>query len=189
MANFQQFVDAGRTPVHLQFAFTFVTGTENRTNLVTTAYTKYLGRTASTPEVGGWVAALQQGLTGEQLTVAFVSSPEDFIKQGSNNSNWLNRAYQDILGRAPDPGSAGFLTQLNSGVALSVVATALVSSNEYRTRLIADVVTGKLDVREAAANLPDEPEEPELPDEADMVVEDEEQADTESEAEAMEAEA
>jgi type I restriction enzyme S subunit len=29
---------------------------------------------------------------------------------------------------------------------------------EYRTRLIADVVTGKLDVREAAARLPDEPE-------------------------------
>ena len=26
---------------------------------------------------------------------------------------------------------------------------------EYRTRLIADVVTGKLDVREAAATLPD----------------------------------
>ena len=26
---------------------------------------------------------------------------------------------------------------------------------EYRTRLIADVVTGKLDVREAAAKLPD----------------------------------
>ena len=26
---------------------------------------------------------------------------------------------------------------------------------EYRTRLIADVVTGKLDVREAAANLPE----------------------------------
>jgi type I restriction enzyme S subunit len=36
---------------------------------------------------------------------------------------------------------------------------------EYRTRLIADVVTGKLDVREAAARLPDEAEEPELPDE------------------------
>ena len=27
--------------------------------------------------------------------------------------------------------------------------------NEYRTRLIADVVTGKLDVREAAAALPE----------------------------------
>ena len=32
--------------------------------------------------------------------------------------------------------------------------------NEYRTRLTADVVTGKLDVREAAAGLPDEPEAP-----------------------------
>ena len=39
--------------------------------------------------------------------------------------------------------------------------------NEYRTRLTADVVTGKLDVREAAAELPDEPDEPELPDEND----------------------
>ena len=28
---------------------------------------------------------------------------------------------------------------------------------EYRTRLIADVVTGKLDVREAASVLPEEP--------------------------------
>ena len=48
---------------------------------------------------------------------------------------------------------------------------------EYRTRLIADVVTGKLDVREAAATLPedatagieaepaDETEDPELIDE------------------------
>ena len=31
---------------------------------------------------------------------------------------------------------------------------------EYRTRLIADVVTGKLDVREAAAALPAEAAEP-----------------------------
>ena len=38
---------------------------------------------------------------------------------------------------------------------------------EYRTRLIADVVTGKLDVREAAARLPDEVDEPEPLDEAE----------------------
>ncbi|MDE0374124.1 MAG: restriction endonuclease subunit S [Rhodospirillales bacterium] len=33
--------------------------------------------------------------------------------------------------------------------------------SEYRTRLIADVITGKLDVREAVAELPEEPGEPE----------------------------
>ena len=36
---------------------------------------------------------------------------------------------------------------------------------EYRTRLIADVVTGKLDVRAAAADLPDAAAEPESEDE------------------------
>ena len=39
---------------------------------------------------------------------------------------------------------------------------------EYRTRLIADVVTGKLDVREAAARLPDEADEPEPLDETEV---------------------
>ena len=41
---------------------------------------------------------------------------------------------------------------------------------EYRTRLIADVVTGKLDVREAEARLPDEVEEPEPLDQADTLI-------------------
>jgi len=36
---------------------------------------------------------------------------------------------------------------------------------EYLTRLIADVVTGKVDVREVAARLPEESEEPDLPEE------------------------
>ena len=46
---------------------------------------------------------------------------------------------------------------------------------EYRTRLVADVVTGKLDVREAAARLPDEA----LPDAEDNV------ADSDDESEAI----
>ncbi len=38
--------------------------------------------------------------------------------------------------------------------------------NEYRTRLIADVVTGKVDVRDAATNLPDEADAMEASDES-----------------------
>lgn len=50
---------------------------------------------------------------------------------------------------------------------------------EYRTRLIADVVTGKLDVREAAARLPEDDEEPQAFDEAEALrdAEDESAAD------------
>jgi type I restriction enzyme S subunit len=39
---------------------------------------------------------------------------------------------------------------------------------EYRTRLVADVVTGKLDVREAALHLPDEPPPDTVEDDADL---------------------
>ena len=47
--------------------------------------------------------------------------------------------------------------------------------NEFRTRLITDVVTGKLDVREAAARLPDEVEEPEPREETDALTDGEEE--------------
>lgn len=59
---------------------------------------------------------------------------------------------------------------------------------EYRTRLISDVVTGKLDVRKAAAWFPEEAEEPEPFDEAEPEP-GSEQADKGIEAVAQEAEA
>jgi len=58
---------------------------------------------------------------------------------------------------------------------------------EYRTRLIADVVTGKFDVREAAANLPDDVEEPQSFDGADVDAETEGAAEPDPEPEVAEA--
>jgi type I restriction enzyme S subunit len=58
---------------------------------------------------------------------------------------------------------------------------------EYRTRLIADVVTGKLDVREAAANLPDEIDEIEPTESLDELAENGEPVDDDLDAEAEEA--
>jgi type I restriction enzyme S subunit len=54
---------------------------------------------------------------------------------------------------------------------------------EYRTRLIADVVTGKIDVREAAARLPGEDEKPEPLDEAPVSSEAEEETEVGEEME------
>ena len=56
--------------------------------------------------------------------------------------------------------------------ALAEQATLL---REYRTRLITDVVTGKIDVREAAAGLPDEVEKPEPFDETSALIDGEEE--------------
>ena len=61
---------------------------------------------------------------------------------------------------------------------------------EYRIRLIADVVTGKLDVREAAAMLPEETAELEPLDSTEALAEgDEETEDTDLDAVTEEAEA
>ena len=53
--------------------------------------------------------------------------------------------------------------------AIELAHSELSLLSEYRTRLIADVVTGKLDVREAAARLPNEAEEPEPLEETDSL--------------------
>ena len=57
---------------------------------------------------------------------------------------------------------------------------------EYRTRLVADVVTGQLDVREAAAKLPDEPPELEPVDEPETLVESEEALESDLDVDAVE---
>ena len=62
-----------------------------------------------------------------------------------------------------------------SDLAVTQAAREVSLLREYRTRLIADVVTGKLDVREAAAGLPDEVEELEPLDEADALIDGEEE--------------
>ncbi len=73
------------------------------------------------------------------------------------------------------------------GIAVAQAQREISLLREYRTRLIADVVTGKLDVREAAARLPDEAEEPEPLHEADALSDLEEDADDDLAAELADA--
>lgn len=106
---------------------------------------------------------------------------------GTGSSGFM-RLYNDRLGAihvALPPlaeqisiltGLAGELSGVN--IAISRIDREISLLREYRTRLIADVVTGKLDVREAAAALPeveeapaDEPELGEPEDSADELAE------------------
>ena len=57
-----------------------------------------------------------------------------------------------------------------SNVSIAFARREIDLLREYHTCLIADVVTGKLDVREAAGRLPDEDEEPEPLDETDTLI-------------------
>lgn len=99
-------------------------------------FSRLLGRSASDAELTAWVG-LRRGMTAEQQVAAVVASPEYFQRAGGTNTAWLDQMYRDVLGRARDAGSAGFLNGLNAGtLTRQQVATAILGSPEYRTRLV-----------------------------------------------------
>ncbi len=80
-------------------------------------YERYLGRSAASFEVAIWVNQFESGaLTNEQVVAGFVGSVEYFQNHFSNIPDWLVAAYQDLLGRAPDPaGYNAWLQVLQQG--------------------------------------------------------------------------
>jgi type I restriction enzyme S subunit len=85
----------------------------------------------------------------------------------------MTRLKKVLLPRPPSDEQAAIVEHLDE-ITADIAATLSRTEDEvhllreYRTRLIADVVTGKLDVREAAARLPDEIDEPEPLDEIEV---------------------
>jgi len=82
------------------------------------------------------------------------------IMQPSLRFGDLNRFYVPVPPLPEQSAIAHFLEEAFCSIALATETAQkeIALLREYRTRLIADVVTGKLDVREAAANLPEETE-------------------------------
>jgi type I restriction enzyme S subunit len=77
---------------------------------------------------------------------------------------------------------ADFIDQSAQGIndRIAHVEREIALIREYRTRLIADVVTGKLDVREAAVGLPDEADEPAMLEEVEALAEGDEDEDSDA---------
>ena len=89
-------------------------------------------------EVATWLAAMAGGTRDEDVLVALVASNEYFNGHGGgSNNNFLEGAYQDLLGRPIDEDARNFwLPQLNSNsVSRAGLATALLTSSEYRNTL------------------------------------------------------
>ncbi len=93
------------------------------------------------------------------------------IMQPSLRFSDLNRFYIPAPPFGEQVAIVEYLDQATAGIGTTITRAHREISllREYRTRLIADVVTGKLDVREAAAKLPDETNESESLDEMDAI--------------------
>jgi Fungalysin metallopeptidase (M36)/SdrD B-like domain/Fungalysin/Thermolysin Propeptide Motif/Domain of unknown function (DUF4214) len=110
---------------------------EYRLKVINDLYFAYLGRAADAAGIQSAFAVLaQQPLFAgappaqEQLRLNLLGSAEYFARAGSTNAGFVAALYRDILGRAADAGSAGFVASLNAGTSRVAVARGILDSAE-----------------------------------------------------------
>ncbi|MEA2328182.1 MAG: hypothetical protein QOE68_3141, partial [Thermoanaerobaculia bacterium] len=109
---------------------------EYRQKLLTDFYSTFLHRPISPAEVSFWGPAFAAGMTDEQIEAQILASPEYFALGGSTNSSWINRVFNDVLGRSPSAAeTSSFLTLLGSSSRLNI-GLAILNSGEAITRRV-----------------------------------------------------
>lgn len=102
-------------------------------------YSRFLGRQAGPDEVARWVQSLHQGATLENIIAIILSSDEYFRRHQGTNKDWLDAVFLDAFNRIRDPDpSNSLLVALNNGTSRLAVATFIVTSNEYQTKVVTD---------------------------------------------------
>jgi hypothetical protein len=93
-------------------------------------YQTFLHRTESPAERVVWVNAFLAGASEQTVETAFLLSPEYQMSHVSNTA-FVTGLYNDVLGRAPDAGLAGWVQALASGASRASVIQAFLTSSEY----------------------------------------------------------
>jgi hypothetical protein len=118
-----------------QVALLFTSSTEYRIDQVTADYRQYLGRNPESNALAGWVGALQAGFSEDWVRAQVLASPEAYGRSGGRPDQWVKYAYENALGRDPEPtGLAGWTNYLQRGGSRPQAALSLLSSPEAHRR-------------------------------------------------------
>ncbi|MGN6695357.1 MAG: DUF4214 domain-containing protein, partial [Aquihabitans sp.] len=102
-------------------------------------FVKYLRRTSDPGGRTYWINALRGGRALWRFRAQLFGSNEYFTKAGGTNADYVTKAYNDVLGRNPDPsGQAYWTNKLNTGTERGQVALQCINSAEARRRLVDD---------------------------------------------------
>lgn len=131
-------LDAGTT-TRAQVVAVLMGTAEYRGLDVDRVFQKYLRRA---PDPGGrtyWINSLGSGKALWRFRAQLFGSNEYFSKAGATNASYVDRAYQDVLGRAPDASGRTYWTnKLDAGADRGAVALQFMNSPEARRRLVDD---------------------------------------------------
>jgi len=112
-------------------AYQEVQSLHNIQSFVERFYTTILGRASDPAGNNGWTDGLHTGiLTGADVARGFVGSTE-FIARGTTNADFVATLYRAFFGRQPDAAQAGWVEQLESGIARMAVVDGFVGSREF----------------------------------------------------------
>jgi hypothetical protein len=111
-------------------AAAILASTEYRQRLITGFYATFLRRIPLASEVSFWLPAFTAGLTDEQIEAQFVASPEYFALAGSTNAGWINRIFNDVLGRSPSAAEVSSYSTLLASSSRMSVGLAILNSSE-----------------------------------------------------------
>lgn len=165
----------GDLVIHAMDAFCGAVGVSDSTGKCTPVYSvcqplqdvspHYYARVVREMARTQWIAALAKGIRERSSDFRFETFAAQLVPVPPREEQ---EAIRHFLGRL-DADLLRLLREYRRLVGASRSATERDTSLvfEYHARVVADVVTGKLDVCEAAARLPDETEEPGEPAEAD----------------------
>jgi hypothetical protein len=136
LSSWSQELDQGAS--RQEVVSSIMSSSEYLTLEVTKLYQTLLGRQPDPAGLTSNVAFLQHGGTIRDLKSVFFGSAEYFQVRGNGtNDGWLTAVYQDVLGRAVDPGGgAGWTMELAQGVSRQAVATSIQLSPEATNRLV-----------------------------------------------------
>ncbi|HEV3084408.1 MAG TPA: DUF4214 domain-containing protein, partial [Gemmataceae bacterium] len=123
-----------------QFASDLTHSFEYFSDIVTTAYQRYLGRTPAYAEMSGWVIGMEGGLSDEHLEAMFIGSAEYIQDHGGRADQmrgWIKGMYQDLLGRTPAQAEIeGWVTAMTNGMSPTDVAFGFAASVERETQRV-----------------------------------------------------
>lgn len=117
-------------------ASSVLTSTEYRTRLLTGFFATFLHRAPSAAEVSFWLPAFAANLTDEQIEAQITASPEYFALAGGTNTGWINRIYNDVLGRSPSAAESSAFAALLGSSSRTTVGLAILNSSEAITRRV-----------------------------------------------------
>jgi hypothetical protein len=99
------------------------------------------GREPTAAELEQYTQQMASGSSSTEVAIAIIGSPEYFTLAGGNRTQFLNRAFEDALGREINPEALASLPTGTDDAARRLGSTTILHSAEYRSQAVGAAFT------------------------------------------------